>query len=672
MSQPNKLIHEKSPYLLQHAYNPVEWYPWEKEAFRKAREDNKPIFLSIGYSTCHWCHVMERESFMDKEVAELMNESFINIKVDREERPDIDGVYMQVAQMLTGGGRWPLTIIMTPEKKPFYAATYVPRESGFGMVGMLDLVPQIKHYWEKERERLEIISQNVAKNLGAMKGGDEELTENVFDTAFMLLNESYDEEYGGFGYSPKFPTPHRLLFLLRYWKGTGNEKALDIVERTLTEMRKGGIYDHIGYGFHRYSTDQKWRLPHFEKMLYDQAMLLMAYTEAYQATGKQEYRRTGEEIIAYVMRDLTSPYGGFYSAEDADTEGEEGKFYLWKTEELEETLDLEEYKQVTEYYNLKEEGNYQEEATREKTGKNILYIDDGLKETSEIIRAKNKLFTVREARGRPLLDDKILTDWNGLMIAALSKAGKIFNVKEYLGEAVRAAEFIIGRMWDGNQLWHRFREEEADIAGFLKDYAFITWALIELYQATYEARYLQTATKITQVMIERFKDTEGGYYFTADNSEELLIRRKELYDGAIPSGNSVAFYNLVRLSRLTGDMRFEEEARKLSRFFSSIVLGQPHAYTMFLTGLSFAFGPTSEIVLTGGKESLEDIINTLSSKYLPNTVTHIWSKELTEIIPYLAEIKPTEKPMIYVCKGFKCDLPTDDFEKVLEMLEEKE
>ncbi|MFC1802912.1 thioredoxin domain-containing protein [Thermoproteota archaeon] len=601
MPQPNRLIDEKSPYLLQHAYNPVNWYPWGEEAFTRAEEEDKPIFLSIGYSTCHWCHVMEHESFMNHRVAELMNDTFINIKVDREERPDIDSVYMKVCQMLTGGGGWPLTIIMTPKKKPFYAATYVPRESGFGRVGMLDLVPQINKYWIDQRGRLESISENVVINLGLSKGGDEEIPINIFDKGFSLLNDLYDEEYGGFSSTPKFPTPHNLLFLLRYWKRTGKKKVLNMVERTLTEMKKGGIYDHIGYGFHRYSTDREWLVPHFEKMLYDQALLLMAYTEAFTATGKPVYKKTGEEIIAYVLRDLTSPEGGFYSAEDADSEGEEGKFYLWSTKELGEILSEKEYNDLIKVYNVVPEGNYLDEATKRKNGNNILHLKTEPPENNIINSAKNKLFEVREKRVRPFLDDKLLTDWNGLMIAALCKAARGFQAKEYAEEAVRATEFILKVMWDGEKLVHRYREE-ADINGFLNDYAFMTWALIELYQTTYEKRYLDMATRLNQSTLKKFSDTSGGLFFTAEDSEELLTKRKDLYDGAIPSGNSVAFYNLLRLSRLTGDTSLEEEARKISRHFSSRVLETPHAYTMFLTGLDFEFGPSTEVVLTGSDD----------------------------------------------------------------------
>ena len=664
---PNRLFNEKSPYLLQHAYNPVDWYPWGEEAFQEAKRLDKPVFLSIGYSTCHWCHVMEHESFTDQEVADLMNDAFINIKVDREERPDIDGVYMAVSQMMTGGGGWPLTIIMTPDKKPFYSATYIPKENRFNVVGMLDLVPQITGYWENQRERLMGIGEGIAASLGSGgPGGGEEVTDRVLDTGFLLLNERYDEEYGGLGDAPKFPSPHNLLFLLRHWKRTGKEKALEIVEKTLQKMARGGIFDHVGYGFHRYSTDRKWLVPHFEKMLYDQAMLLMAYTEAYQATGKEEYKETAEMIIAYVLRDLTSSYGGFYSAEDADSEGEEGKFYVWTVDEL-QNIAGDEGQDVLVYLGVKPEGNYMDEATGERTGTNILHIV-GEEPPENLDEIRDRLFEQREARIRPLLDDKILTDWNGLMIAALSKAARAFQISEYAEEAVRSADFILGTMWDGEELLHRYREGEASIGGFLNDYAFMTWGLIELYQATHEKRFLDAAIRVNEVMMTQFVDPEGGFFFTSSEAEELLARRKELYDGAIPSGNSVAFMNLMKLSRLTGDTSFEEEAAKLLRFFSSTVLGAPHGYSMLLSGLDFAFGPSTEVVVSG---DAGEVIAQLDQRYLPSTVVHRYSEELEASVGYLEGMKPGDETMVYVCTGFVCNLPTGDMEKVWEQLGEK-
>ena len=637
---PNRLFHEKSPYLLQHAYNPVDWYPWGDEAFKEAKRQDKPIFLSIGYSTCHWCHVMEHESFTDQEVADLMNEAFINIKVDREERPDIDGVYMAVSQMLTGGGGWPLTIIMTPDRKPFYSATYIPKENRFNVVGMLDLVPQITNYWETQRERLNGIGDNIAASLGSgSSGGIEDITESVLGTGFMLLEDRYDDEYGGLGDAPKFPSPHNLLFLLRYWKRTGKEKALAMVENTLKKMSRGGIFDQVGYGFHRYSTDREWLVPHFEKMLYDQAMLLMAYTEAYQATGKEEFREIAEQTIAYVLRDLTSTYGGFYSAEDADSEGEEGKFYVWTVDEL-QRIAGDEDQDVLVYLGVKPGGNYVDEATRERTGTNILHVT-GDDPPVNLEAVKNRLFEERA-----------------------------FQVKEYAEEAVRSAEFILGNMWDGDELLHRYREGEAQIGGFLDDYAFMVWGLIELYQATHEKRFLDEARRINEVMMDMFADPEGGFYFTSRESEELLTRRKDLYDGAIPSGNSVAFMNMMRLSRLTGNTSLEEEATKLSRFFSSSVQGAPHAYSMLLSGLDFAFGPSTEIVVSGKKEEIRDIISQLDQRYLPNTVIHRYSMELAKSVEYISGMKPGDSPMIYVCTGFVCNLPTGNMEKVWELLGE--
>lgn len=667
MSEPNRLIHEKSPYLLQHAYNPVDWYPWGEEAFKEAERLDKPVFLSIGYSTCHWCHVMEHESFMDQEVADLMNESFVNIKVDREERPDIDGVYMTVSQMLTGGGGWPLTIIMTPDKKPFYSATYLPKESRFNVVGMLDMIPQIMNYWKNQRERLISISDNITASLNTeSQPGDEDVPLNILDTGFMLLDDRFDETYGGFGDAPKFPSPHNMLFLLRYWKRTGNKKALEMVENTLQHMAKGGIFDHLGYGFHRYSTDREWLVPHFEKMLYDQAMLLMAYTEAYQATGKEEYKETAEQVITYVLRDLTSTEGGFYSAEDADSEGEEGKFYLWEVDELQRILGDEGVNTLT-YWGVRPEGNYLDEATREKTGLNILHVT-GANPPNQIEHHKNLLFEEREKRVRPLLDDKILTDWNGLMIAALSKAGRAFNAKEYIEEAVRSTEFILGNMWDGERLLHMYREE-ANIDGFLNDYAFFVWGLIELYHATHIKRYLDDATRINKVMMELFSDQKGGFYFTSETGEKLLTRKKDLYDGAIPSGNSVAFNNLLRLARLSGETSLEENGSRMTRFFSSSLLGAPHAYTMFLSGLDFAFGPSHEIVISG--DEAEDYIKEINERYIPNAVIHKYSEELEETAPYVSGMSPKTATLVYVCTGFQCSLPTGEMDKIWELLKEK-
>ncbi|MFX1405274.1 MAG: thioredoxin domain-containing protein, partial [Promethearchaeota archaeon] len=424
----NQLIHEKSPYLLQHAYNPVEWYPWGDKAFDKAKKEDKPIFLSIGYSTCHWCHVMKRESFENPRIAKLMNATFVNIKVDREERPDIDSLYMSVAQMMTGSGGWPLTIIMRPDKIPFFAATYIPPESRFGRIGMDELIPEIQRLWTHDRKRLDTISKNIQESLETSNLGSvgAELGEGVLEMAYDRLQERFDEEHGGFGFRPKFPSPHNLLFLLRYWKRTQNGDALRMVETTLQAMRRGGIFDHVGLGFHRYSTDPKWLLPHFEKMLYDQAMLTMAYAETYQVTRKDEYSQTVREILTYVLGDMTSPQGGFYSAEDADSEGEEGKFYVWSEQEVRDILTKKEADVFLKVYNFESQGNFVEEATGNRMGTNIPHLQEPLSEVAKsqmlteavltklLEGVRRKLFAVREERIHPHKDDKILTDWNGL------------------------------------------------------------------------------------------------------------------------------------------------------------------------------------------------------------------------------------------------------------------
>ena len=670
----NRLIDEKSPYLLQHAHNPVDWRHWGEEAFKEAEKHDKPIFLSIGYSTCHWCHVMERESFTDEQVAALMNDAFINIKVDREERPDIDGVYMAVSQMMTGGGGWPLTIIMTPDRRPFYAATYIPKTSRFGVMGMMNLVPTIMGYWRDQRGRLEMIADNMVHGLNVETvRGTEALDRGVLDTAYSILSTTFDAVHGGFGDAPKFPTPHNLLFLLRYWKRTGEGKALNMVEKTLRHMRRGGIYDQLGYGFHRYSTDRRWLVPHFEKMLYDQAMHILAYSEAYQATREPLYKEAALEVATYVLRDLSSREGGFYSAEDADSEGEEGRFYVWGVDELKTALNVDEYELIAETFGVREEGNYRDEATGTPTGKNILHINPETPspETRDAVeRVNSKLFQIREKRERPLLDDKTLVDWNGLMIAALAYASRALGAKELISEAARAAEFILGHMWDGERLLHRYRDGEAAIPGFLEDYAFLVWGLTELYMSSYEPRYLEKALELTGAAIDRLWDSEGGGFYFAGEDEALPARRKEFHDGAKPSGNSVMFLNMLRLSRLTGRAELEEKAGSLAEAFSSKVKGSPHAYTFFLCGLDFALGPSHEVVLAGEHpDDVKSLYEAIWKRYLPNTVVLMRTEESVKLAGYAEEMRPIEGlGTAYVCSNFVCEKPTVDIDKMLSQL----
>lgn len=688
--RPNRLIREKSPYLLQHAFNPVDWHPWGAEAFEKARREDKPIFLSIGYSTCHWCHVMERESFEDPEVARLLNEVFVPVKVDREERPDLDGVYMTVCQALTGGGGWPLTVILTPEKEPFFAGTYFPKESRYGRIGLMELVPRIQALWKTRRdEAVRSASQvaSVVRQLSAEQPGGP-LDVSSLRKAASELGRRFDPDRGGFGTAPKFPTPHNFLFLLRYWKRTGEQSALHMVETSLEAMRLGGIYDHVGFGFHRYATDAQWLVPHFEKMLYDQAMLTLAYTEAFLATGKPLYGRTAREICTYVLRDLSSPEGGFFSAEDADSQGEEGLFYLWSDREIRETLG-QGAELVLRVFHVQPEGNFAEESTGRKNGLNILHLsrpldalaaDFGLEEDAlrrKIEAARKKLFERRNLRVHPFKDDKILADWNGLMIAALARAGQALDEPGYVQAARRAADFVLNRMRapDGGLL-HRFRDGETDLEGFLDDYAFMVWGLLDLYEACFDARYLEAASCLNRLMLERFSDeSSGGFYFTSKRAEKLLARRKELYDGALPSGNSAALLNLLRLARITADPGLEKHAEKLVQAFAGAVDQAPSAFTQFLVGLDFAIGPSCEIVLAGDPASKEfrRLAAALRTTYLPNKVVIFRPADglepgIAALAPYTEHLTGIEGPAsAYVCREHRCQRPTSDPQEMLRL-----
>ena len=683
---------QKSPYLRQHAENPVDWYPWGSEAFEKARKENKPIFLSIGYSTCHWCHVMAHESFEDPEVARLMNEVFVSIKVDREERPDIDSIYMSVCQLMTGSGGWPLTIIMTPDKKPFFAGTYFPKESRFGRIGMKDLIPRVKEIWSTRREEVLDSAEKITATLQQVSRGEpgEEADDSTLRLTYEQLIQRFDKEYGGFGEAPKFPTPHNLLFLLRFWKRTGDEKALWMVEKTLQAIRRGGIYDHVGLGFHRYSTDRRWLVPHFEKMLYDQAQLAMAYIEAYLATGKDEYRATAEEIFTYVLRDMTAPTGGFYSGEDADSEGEEGKFYLWTLDELRQVLSAGEADLIEKVFNVEKGGNFNGEATGRRTGRNILYLERGLGEiatdlkTSELeLRnvlegARDKLFSAREKRMHPHNDDKILTDWNGLMIAALAKGAQAFDDPRYGEAAGRAVDFILNTLRaPKGRLLHRYRDGEAALTAHVDDYAFLIWGLIELYEATFETRYLKAALALNDDLVQHFWDDQtGGFYFTADDAEKLLVREKEIYDGAIPSGNSVAAYNLLRLGRITANSDFEEKAMRIGRAFSRSVRQSPLAHTQLMVAVDFGIGPTYEVVIAGDSRATDTkaMVKALRTQFLPNKVvllrpTEEESPDIIRFAEYTRHQSSMDgKATAYVCLNYSCKVPTTDTTEMLGML----
>ncbi|HEX6981639.1 MAG TPA: thioredoxin domain-containing protein [Balneolaceae bacterium] len=687
----NKLSNESSPYLLQHANNPVDWYPWSDEAFEKARLENKPVFLSIGYATCHWCHVMAHESFEDEEIAGLMNNAFVNVKVDREERPDIDNTYMLVCQMLTGSGGWPLNVLLTPDKKPFYAATYIPKNERHGRPGMRELIPWLSKIWQNEPEKITNSSREIisAFRKSTSFESSDRLQSDILDKAFHQYEQQFDKQYGGFGSAPKFPSSHNLMLLLRYAKQNKSSKALEMVEKTLVQMRMGGLFDQIGFGFHRYSTDRKWLVPHFEKMLYDQAMLLLIYTETWQFTQNDLFKTTADEIISYVLRKLQDDGGGFYSAEDADSEGEEGKFYVWSVTEIREVLSATEAKLAIEVFNLTEEGNYKDEATGHRTGKNIPHLQKSMAALSDkqcmqirefeahLESVREKLLEVREKRVHPLLDDKILTDWNGLMIAALAKAGRAFQNEDYVKQAKRCYKFISTHLLDeNNELKHRWRKGNAAIDAHADDFAFLIWGLIELYEATFEPEYLQQAIKLNQKFIDQFWDDEkAGFYFTSKSGEKLLGRKKEIYDGALPSSNSVAMMNLLQLGRLTESTKWEEMADRMNQLFSTNIQKAPTGFGFALQGINFAITDSQEIIIIGKKENADtrEMLEILSDQFLPNAVVLFKDpddKEIEKFSPFLSDFKMINgKATAYVCQNYSCELPTNEIDSFSKLLE---
>ena len=689
----NRLAFEKSPYLLEHAENPVDWYPWEEEAFTRAEREDKPVFLSIGYSTCHWCHVMAAESFEDEEVARLLNATFVPIKVDREERPDLDAVYMAVAQMMTGSGGWPLTVFLTPDKKPFFAATYIPKESRFGRIGILDLIPRIGHLWKNERAMLLSSAEEVAS---ALRRPPPEvpglrLEEATIKAAYQGLVARFDAANGGFGGAPKFPSPTTFLFLLRHWRRTGDPGGVQMTEVTLRAMRRGGIFDHLGGGFHRYSTDLHWRLPHFEKMLYDQAMISLACLEAHQATGKAEYATIAREVFDYLLRDLAAPEGGFYSAEDADSEGEEGRFYLWTLPEVRAVLDPDEAELAARIFHLQEEGNFREEATGRLTGKNVLAmkipLEDHARELGipvgdlreRLEAARVKLFAAREGRARPKKDDKILADWNGLAIAALARGAQVLGDRRLEEAADRAADLVLHRMRDERgRLLHRYRGGDAGILGNLDDYANMVWGLLELYEAGFRPERLEAALALARDMVERFRDRDGGgFFFTPEDGEELIVRRKDGHDGALPAGNAVAAFNLLRLARMTGDPELEVIGSEGLQAFAAQARGSPSAFLHLLSALDFALGPSSEVVVVGeaGSPETAEMLKALRSRFLPRKVVLGRpvgeDRRIVELAGFTAEMEALEgRTTAYVCSGRVCRQPTTDPAAVLKLLEE--
>jgi len=600
MTGTNRLAKEKSPYLLQHAHNPVDWYPWGNEAFEKAQRLDMPIFLSIGYSACHWCHVMEKESFEDVEVAALLNHDFVSIKVDREERPDIDELYMKVSQLMTGGGGWPLTIVMTPDKVPFLAATYVPKRSTKGMMGMMELIPEIVDAWKNRRDDIFRVKQELLHRLlnPPVKGDDAVSGALVDQSTFDALKGSYESAYGGFELQPKFPTPHRIMFLLRYWRRTQEDQALQMARHTLKAMAKGGIHDHVGGGFHRYATDRRWMVPHFEKMLYDQALMAITYGEGYQATKEEWMRDVARSTVDYVVRDLSSPEGAYFASEDADSEGVEGKFYTWTYQEIEGVIPSDDLQMFVSAFDVRHDGNLREGGNGRYSGQNVLnkVVEDDVlasKYCGSAEEAKRRLQAdldllkeKRDLRVRPGRDEKVLLDWNGLMLAALAKVGRILPTDRLIDRGARLVDFIEKNMRDTRQgLLHRFKDGEAGIPAFLSDHAFYGWGLLEMYQATLDDRYLHLSRGCADDIIEFMPAPRGGFY-SSRSDPDIIARNTEAYDGAIPSGNSAAFLLFSDLALLTDDPGYHGAADGIISAFAHELTVLPEAHTFL--GMSYS------------------------------------------------------------------------------------
>jgi hypothetical protein len=689
----NHLIAEKSPYLQQHAHNPVDWYPWGDQAFDKARSEDKPIFLSIGYSTCHWCHVMERESFESEEIAAIINRFFVPVKVDREERPDVDRIYMTYVQAATGSGGWPMSVFLTPELKPFFGGTYFPPDDRYGRPGFPTLLERIASAWREQRAEIAQTSGNVISQLkkysefGAAGGIADKTT---LDSAFQYFRRTFDSTHGGFGDAPKFPRPVIFNFLFRYYVRTNRNEALQMSLDTLRAMAAGGMHDQLGGGFHRYSVDERWLVPHFEKMLYDQAQLAISYLEAYQITHTALYAGIARSTLDYVLRDMTHADGGFYSAEDADSVIDsshpkvkgEGAFYIWTAGELEQALARDSYELFAAHYGVEKDGNVHQDPHGEFTGKNILY----LRQTPEpavaqqLAEARAKLLAIRAKRVRPHLDDKILTSWNALMISAFAKAAQVLDEPRYLAAAQRATQFILTRMYDAptGLLQRRFREGEAAINGFLDDYAFFIAALLDLYEADFDPDHLATAVALAAKMRELFEDPEQGAFFTtAGQDASLVLRMKDDYDGAEPSGNSVALLDLLRLAHLTDRNEYRQAAVRTLDALMPKMSSQPVAVPQMLVALDYSLARKREVLIAGdlNAEPTRALLRELRSRFLPCTATLLVDSDATreQLIPFFPAagvMRPVNaEPTAYVCENYACNLPTTEVSKFAELLQ---
>ena len=702
----NRLINEKSPYLLQHAYNPVDWYPWGEEAFKKASDEDKPIFLSIGYSTCYWCHVMEREVFENESIAELMNKYVVSIKVDREERPDIDRIYMAALQAMTGSGGWPMSMFLTPDRKPFFGATYIPPTAKYGRAGFEDVLARIHEVWTTDRKEILETGGQIEGHIRTFLAPASNHTaagKQALDQGFQSFLKSYDGKNGGFGNSPKFPTPVSFNFLLRYFKRTGENQALEMTLETLKSMYNGGMYDHLGGGFHRYSTDARWHVPHFEKMLYDQAQITVAYLEAYQITHDRFYADVAHDILNYVEREMTHPDGGFYSAEDAEsaldpkqpTHKKEGAFYTWKKEEIDSLLTKHESKLFGYAFDVKTAGNVVEDPHNEFSGLNVLHRIHSTAEAATHFKisgtdvetnlevARKKLLTARTNRPHPHLDDKILLSWNGLMISAFAKASQVLDEPKYLRVAGRASEFVLAKMINnkGGALLRRYRDREARFEAHLEDYAFFVQALVDLYESSFDIRWLQEALRLTEKQNKLFFDEQnGGFFDTSGSDSTILVRTKESTDGAEPSGNSVAILSLLRLAQMTDNQEYAKMAEKSLQYFGERMLAIPAGTAQFLVALDFSLVKPKQIILAGpaDRADTKNLLKEVHSHYLPAKVVLLadggpGQEMLSSFVPFLKSIQMIGgKAIAYVCENYACQLPTNDVVVLRQQLANKE
>jgi len=673
----NRLTKEKSPYLLQHQHNPVDWYPWGEEAFERARKEDKPILVSIGYSTCHWCHVMERESFESEELAKYLNEHFISIKVDREERPDVDKIYMTAAQAMTGGGGWPLNCFLTPELKPFYAGTYFPPEPKYGKPSFLQLLQRINEVWTTQRKEVDAQANDLTRQLAAFTMPERDtnavLHATIVQRALTTLKEDYDPTYGGFGGAPKFPRPSQPLFLLSAGKRVNDQEAISMVLHTCDMMAAGGMYDQLGGGFARYSVDERWLVPHFEKMLYDNAQLVQLYLDAYTVSGDKHHANVARDIIQYVLRDMTHKDGGFYSAEDADSEGHEGKFYCWTKQELEALLTADEAKATIRYFGVTEMGNFEDHShpapLKKQNVLSIVATNLSPDEMTLVNSAKAKMLSERAKRIRPHLDDKVLASWNGMMLGAIARAGIVLGEEKYLQAAEKNLGFIKAQLWDeqSKTLYHRWRNGERDSVQLLDAYAFLFAGTLELYEATLNPKHLEFATTLADQMIARFYDTKDGGFFQSPVTKDLIVNAKEDYDGAMPSANSVAALALLKLAAITDRKDFREKADATLRLMSPRMQRMPQALPYALMALDYWTTEPHRVVIAGEATSAEvqQLLRAAHSVYQPRKVILNNAGPVEEF----AKTLPVKgKATVYLCNGNVCQPPMNDAEKLKEML----